>query len=283
MGKFFGGCAKKGINNQDKNKKLNCIGSQIIMKNKESTIMFVPARAGSKGIKNKNIAQVGGVPLIVNAVGTAMSSGYETIFSSDSSAYTKIIENNYNCKTLRRRKIHATDNSDVWDCVLDYHTSNNSKEAIIYILLEPTSPFILTSDILDIETRMKENPSILYMTNVCKTPATHNRINQRRKANSDKEEIEFIYDQRYKIIAKQEYEDTYCFGNLHAIRSDFLEKRNIPKRMPRLVIPQIRAISIDYPEDLLVAKAIAKGCEGDLKKKLQLLKEEYMQKALTIF
>ena len=57
---------------------------------------FIPARSGSKGLKNKNIKPIKGKPLIYYSLAIALKTQgiKKTIFSSDSSKYIKIAKCN---------------------------------------------------------------------------------------------------------------------------------------------------------------------------------------------
>jgi len=53
---------------------------------------IIPARSGSKGVKNKNIANIGGIPMIAHTIKSALSSNYidRVIVSTDSKEYADI-------------------------------------------------------------------------------------------------------------------------------------------------------------------------------------------------
>ena len=53
------------------------------------TLCIIPARSGSKSIKNKNLIRINGMPLIYHSIKTALSVSFLTkvIFSSDSKKY----------------------------------------------------------------------------------------------------------------------------------------------------------------------------------------------------
>jgi len=58
----------------------------------EKIYAIIPARSGSKGVKNKNIANIGGIPMIAHTIKSALSSNYidRVIVSTDSKEYADI-------------------------------------------------------------------------------------------------------------------------------------------------------------------------------------------------
>ena len=59
-----------------------------------SKILIIPARAGSKRIKNKNIKRIGGIPIIYHSIRTAIKSKIfdEIHVSTESKEIKKIVE-----------------------------------------------------------------------------------------------------------------------------------------------------------------------------------------------
>lgn len=94
---------------------------------KSKIIAFIPARSGSTRVKNKNIRLVKGKPLIYWSVYKAIVSKAfdKIIFSSDSSAYYKLLVNflkkeNLVYKNLifdKRHKLHSKVNSKIFDYI----------------------------------------------------------------------------------------------------------------------------------------------------------------------
>ena len=72
---------------------------RIMIYNKK-VLALIPARGGSKGIKNKNIVDLGGLPLIVYSIRAAKASNYidDVIVSTDSLEIQKI-SNRYGAET----------------------------------------------------------------------------------------------------------------------------------------------------------------------------------------
>ena len=114
------------------------------MKNKKRVIAIIPARSGSKGLKNKNILILKGKPLIYYPIKAAKKSNLvdDVVVSTDSKKYKKIAEKyGAKCPFLRPKKISSDNSSsfDVVDHVIRFFKNRN----IFYdylVLLEPTSP-----------------------------------------------------------------------------------------------------------------------------------------------
>ena len=56
----------------------------LMKKNNEYVVALIPARAGSKGIKNKNIKKIAGKPLIEHTLAAERAPIIDDIFSTDS-------------------------------------------------------------------------------------------------------------------------------------------------------------------------------------------------------
>ncbi len=53
---------------------------------------IIPARSGSKGLPNKNIKNLAGIPLIAHSINFAIKSGFfsKVLLSTDSTEYSQI-------------------------------------------------------------------------------------------------------------------------------------------------------------------------------------------------
>ena len=112
------------------------------MSNKLSIVALIPARSGSKRVKNKNINVIGGHPLIAYTISSAIKANIfdDIIVSTDSEKYSSIAEY-YGAKApfLRPEKI-ADDNSPDIDWV-SFTLDNLEKSYDCFSILRPTSPF----------------------------------------------------------------------------------------------------------------------------------------------
>jgi len=116
--------------------------------NKLKIIAIIPARKGSKGLKNKNILKIKGKSLLEHAIINAKESKYIDFIavSTDSKKIQSIAKkNNVNCEKLRPKKISG-DKSSTYDAIK--HTLKNIKFKPDYIVeLQPTYIFRKTETI----------------------------------------------------------------------------------------------------------------------------------------
>ena len=99
---------------------------------------FVPARSGSKGVINKNIKKIKGIPLLEFSVFSAIKSmekGYlsDVLVSSDSISYIKLVSKYNIVKGYLRPKELATDTSPTIDSIV--HALNWQKLSKVNLLM----------------------------------------------------------------------------------------------------------------------------------------------------
>lgn len=114
-------------------------------------LALIPARGGSKGIKNKNIIDLCGQPLISYTIRAAQSSRYidEIIVSTESKEIAEIAER-YGAHVPFLRPIElASDTSTTLEAVMHAIGYLESKNAIFQtlVLLQPTEPLRSSEDI----------------------------------------------------------------------------------------------------------------------------------------
>ncbi|KCY89397.1 cytidylyltransferase family protein [Acinetobacter baumannii 25691_8] len=113
-------------------------------------IAVIPARAGSKSIKDKNIKLLGGKPLIAWPIDTAKKSKYiDRILVSTDGQKIKEIAESYDAEVYLRPESLAQDNSLLID-TLRYMIKELKREgesAKYLIVLEPTCPLRSVEDV----------------------------------------------------------------------------------------------------------------------------------------
>ena len=116
------------------------------------TIALIPARAGSKRIKSKNIRDFCGYPLIAYTIQQAKDANcFENIYVSTNDPETAAIADRYGASIILRPDEIAGDESTDYEWVvhaLDHISILDRKRPEIYCILRPTSPFRQISSII---------------------------------------------------------------------------------------------------------------------------------------
>lgn len=113
------------------------------MLNNKKVIAFIGARAGSKGLPDKNIKPFHDKPLIAWTIEAAQQSKYidEIVVSTDSTEYAEIAKN-YGASVIIRPSELADDNASLIDAIKhtlnEYSLQQNNFELVVN--LQPTSP-----------------------------------------------------------------------------------------------------------------------------------------------
>lgn len=103
-------------------------------------IAIIPARSGSKGLKDKNIIDIGGMPLIAYSINAAKESGIfsRIIVSTDSAEYGQISEH-YGAEVMYRGEKLSGDSATTFMVIEDV-LMRLEREYDYFVLLQPTSP-----------------------------------------------------------------------------------------------------------------------------------------------
>ncbi len=114
-------------------------------------IAVIPARSGSKGLKDKNIKEMAGKPLMAYTIEAALSSGVfdEVMVSTDSDRYAEIARKYGASVPFLRSEETSGDKASTWDTVREVlsNYSNLGVEFDVVAVLQPTSPLRTADDI----------------------------------------------------------------------------------------------------------------------------------------
>lgn len=117
------------------------------------SIAIIPARSGSKGLPDKNIKPLAGVPLIGHSIRAAMDSGLfeEIMVSTDSPRYGEIARECGASVPFLRSAETSSDKAGSWDAVREVleNYRKMGRRFDMLTLLQPTSPLRTGEDILD--------------------------------------------------------------------------------------------------------------------------------------
>ena len=167
-------------------------------------IALILARGGSKGIPNKNLQLLGGVPLIGYAINSAKYSEVDEVWVSTDSTYIKTISKSLGAKVIDRPDKFATDTSPSEEALLHF-AENIDFDLLIFI--QPTSPLLKPSHINEGIMMMENYDSVLSAYNEHWLPrwtlnsVPYNFENNKRSRRQDHDEL-FVENGAFYITTK---------------------------------------------------------------------------------
>jgi len=220
---------------------------------------LIPARGGSKTIPLKNLVKLNGKPLVDYAVAAGLSneSISRVICSTDSDQI------NEHCKLLGidiqdRPEELGRDNTTTVDVMLDFVLRTSEIEMLpeYLVLLEPTSPFVTNDDIQKCIDALNEDQDADSAQTVTQVSSNSHAYNQRFH---DSNGSNFLYvDEREICVNKQLKPQFFIHGNVRVMRVKSLVRTKSlfgEKSLP-IIIPRLRAMDVDGPDDLVLAETI---------------------------
>lgn len=235
-------------------------------------IAVIPARSGSKGLKNKNIKLLNGKPLLVYSIEAALKSElFDCVHvSTDSEQYADIArEYGANVPFLREEEL-ATDSAGTWDVlrrvVEQYKELGKTFDTVC--LLQPTSPLRDGEDIQKAYQiyRKKEADSVISVCEAEHSPLLCNILDEEGSMQG------FI--NMNKIGRRQELSKYYRLnGAIYIQRIELLMKKQdlYGERSYAYVMEKLHSVDIDDAFDFLMAEAALNYMEN---LRIQMHKEE---------
>ena len=128
-------------------------------------LAIIPARSGSKSVKDKNIRMINGKPMMAYSIGHALQAECidRVIVSTDSGKYAQIAREYGAEVPFLRPAEYATDMAldiDVFEHALRYLEENEGYMPELVVQLRPTYPVRKISDIENMVKYMRDNPDI---------------------------------------------------------------------------------------------------------------------------
>lgn len=218
-------------------------------------IAIIPARSGSKGLKDKNIKELNGIPLIVYTIKCAIESGmFDCVFvSTDSEKYAKIAEAYGADAHFLRSPQNSGDSAGSWDVVREVlkQFEGEGKKFDYIMLLQPTSPLRNTEDIRNSFEYMeaKGANAIVSVTEVEHSPLWCNMLPE------DLSMSEF-YNEEVINTPRQELATYYRLnGAIYLLKKEELQnKKMFREKCYAYIMPRERSIDIDTDMDFEIAK-----------------------------
>lgn len=226
---------------------------------------FIPARGGSKGIKDKNIVQLAGKRLIDYTFDAAESSRYLTriILSTDSERIARTADTRKLVEVFDRPKELAQDGTTTAEVISHLLLQLKQEEGYIpdyFVILQPTSPLRDTKDIdacLEILLKNQEVDSVVSVQEV-----PHNFIPEKLMLLKDgvlhscvENEQEYTIRQKVPQYYARNGAAIYAFKT-----SVFLETNSYyGKRCCPYIMSAQKSVDVDTPFDLQLVRALLRN------------------------
>ncbi len=225
-----------------------------------SMIAIIPARSGSKGLKDKNIKPLCGKPMIAYTIEAAINTGLfdEVFVSTDSQEYADIsVKYGASVPFLRDPEL-ATSGARTWDVILnaiDIYDKKLGKKYDSMALLQPTSPLRDSDDILDAYKMFieKDAVSVISVSEVEHSPLRSNTLPKNLSLGR-------FFSNNIHTVPRQELPTYYCInGAIYFVKMEkLLESLSnlYSARSYAYIMSKEKSIDIDDERDFLLAQII---------------------------
>lgn len=227
-------------------------------------IAIIPARSGSKGLKDKNIIDLCGKPLIAYSIEAALETNLfdHVIVSTDSEHYAEIAQH-YGAEVMMRGEALSNDKATTF-MVLEDILKNRLQESIDYfVLLQPTSPLRtskhITEAIEKFESKIEHFDFLVSMKEAEHAKVLVNPID-------DDESLKY-FDTDFSNYRRQGYKDYSPNGAIFIAKPDsYLEQKHFfGAKALSYIMSAEDSVDIDGALDLVVAKEIISYREFNIK------------------
>lgn len=218
-------------------------------------IAIIPARSGSKGLKDKNIIDLCGKPLIAYTIDAAIQSGEfdRVIVSTDSEHYADI-SRQYGAEIMMRGEALSNDQATTYMVLEDILKNRLSEPIDYFVLLQPTSPLRNETHVKEavakFENRFNDFDFLVSMKESEHAKVLVNPI--------DEDESLKYFDTDFSNYRRQGYKDYSPNGAIFMAKPNaYLERKHFfGAKSLAYVMTAEDSVDIDGKLDLAVAKAI---------------------------
>lgn len=218
-------------------------------------LAIIPARSGSKGLKDKNIIDLCGKPLIAYTIEAALQTGLfdKVIVSTDSEHYADI-SRQYGAEIMMRGEALSNDKATTY-MVLEDILKNRLTDPIDYfVLLQPTSPLRNATHVKEavtkFESRINEFDFLVSMKESEHAKVLVNPI--------DEDESLKYFDTDFSNYRRQGFKDYSPNGAIFMAKpAAYLERKHFfGAKSLAYIMNAEDSVDIDGALDLMVAKAL---------------------------
>ena len=237
---------------------------------KKNLLIIVPARGGSTGLKNKNIKNLGGKPLLyysLKAGEIINEKSKELICSTDSKKIKKIVERmKFNAPFLRPKNISGKYATDV--TFINHALKFYFKRGIKFkngVILRPTAPF-RKKNIINRAYKIFKNSNYSSMRAIINSPITPYRI-WKKKNNTITPVFKSGFYEQFNIPRQKLPRTYFQAGNFEFFKVKYKSviKSVSGNKIYGYLIDGFLSADVDSGEDLIIANKLFKKHKGFIK------------------
>ncbi len=226
-------------------------------------IAVITARSGSKSIPDKNIRNLGGIPLLGWSLKALSKSTMvdEIIFSSDSNSYFEIAKSINDGIIFHKRSSELSEDVPSELVLLDVIEKFDSvfDDNSIIVLIQPTTPFLSTSNIDECINNLVENPKMNTSVSV---KILEEYPEWTIHSQPDNPNTGICKDIMGSLSVRQNLSKRFIpNGGIYAMKVSFLkkEKKIIDNETLIYEMSKLSSIDIDNEADFLICDSLVKS------------------------
>jgi CMP-N-acetylneuraminic acid synthetase len=218
-------------------------------------LALIPARGGSRGVPEKNVRLLGGIPLVAHSILSAQDSGvFDDVHVSTDSNRIAEIAAHYGAQVILRPAQLAGEQAPmppVIEHAIEWVSERQCAPPENLFLLQPTSPLRSAQDIRQAAAILAGGgcESVMGVFEADDPPQWSLRGNGEGM-------LQPVYPRAEYLSRRQDLQPTYFDGPIYGIRvATFLRAMSfLTPRTRYFVIPRVRAVDIDSESDFLFAE-----------------------------
>ena len=217
------------------------------------TLLFIPARGGSKTIEMKNLELLNGEPLLYWHIKKCKEWWPElaSVVSTDNTTIFDFCESHGMAVTMRPRALEDGPVHLAVQAFLEDHPVRY--DAVV--LLQPTSPFVTTAHLSGVISKLGSGEFASAQT-IHQVP--HNYHSQNQRLLSDDSEVAWATPASIRQQQKQFKPKHWAFGNLVGALVPDITDDMFPGPSAGIPINRYDSLDLDGPEDFAIAEAYLK-------------------------
>lgn len=217
-------------------------------------IAIIPARSGSKGLKDKNIIPINGKPLLAYSIEAALQTEvFERVIVSTDSEHYASVSRQYGASVMMREEALSNDNASTYDVIADF-LERFEAQIDYFVLLQPTSPMRTSKHIKEAVRLFEDNMGKYdFLVSMTESPMSGVLVKPIEKDLSLKH-----FDMDFSSYRRQTYKDYSPNGAIFMAKPDaYLENKHFfGPRAIAYFMNKIDSVDIDDRIDYELAKIL---------------------------